>query len=137
MHSNGLSNSHLDKNLRMYQALRSKWTTSPMSVFGKSLRNALKNLDLALDILKQDKKYDEFGEVYDQLFTLFAVHGRRQDAQDMARRALEHYSTVWGRDKALMGTDYGELKEDPTQHEEWGSLIVGAEQEKVKKKKLV
>ncbi|OCF77766.1 hypothetical protein I204_01767 [Kwoniella mangroviensis CBS 8886] len=110
-----------DKNLRMYQALRSKWTTSPMSVFGKSLRNALKNLDLALDILKQDKKYDEFGEVYDQLFTLFAVHGRRQDAQDMARRALEHYSTVWGRDKALMGTDYGELKEDPTQHEEWGS----------------
>ncbi|WWC95341.1 hypothetical protein V866_002203 [Kwoniella sp. B9012] len=57
-----------DKNLEMYHSIRNKWTNLPLKHFAKRLPMALADLDLALDILKQEKKYDEFGEVYDQLF---------------------------------------------------------------------
>ncbi|WWD04113.1 hypothetical protein V865_002179 [Kwoniella europaea PYCC6329] len=125
-----------DKNLEMYHSIRNKWINLPLKHFAKRLSMALADLDLALDILKQEKKYDEFGEVYDQLFWVYVAHVKEMESKDMARRAFKHYSTIWGRDKALMQTKYGEFSEDPTLKDVWGVLGVEVEQAKVKKKKF-
>ncbi|WRT69458.1 uncharacterized protein IL334_006444 [Kwoniella shivajii] len=111
-----------DRNLEMYQILRNKWLSVPIRTYAFPLTRALRDLDLALDILGQEKKVDGCGEVYDLLFEAYAIHGRKEEAKNHARKALRHYSTVWGAAKAEKYTEYKALMADPSLYVDWASL---------------
>ncbi|WVW86657.1 hypothetical protein I302_108711 [Kwoniella bestiolae CBS 10118] len=125
-----------DQNLKVYQSLRDKWMSTPAEQYAKSLPRALKALDLALDILKQERKYDEFGEVYDQLLAVYACHGKRVEAEEVAGRLLDHYTRIWGVDKALRETRYAMYARDPSLCEGWECLVDPDEERKVKKRRV-
>ncbi|WWC93049.1 uncharacterized protein L201_008013 [Kwoniella dendrophila CBS 6074] len=128
-----------DTNLSMYNYFKEKWNNSSIKIYAKSLSKALNELDEAWSILKQEKKYDEFGEIYDQFFRVYAVHGKLEELKGMAKKALEHYEVIWGSEKAKRFTDYAKFIEDPTQFMDWGILLTsgnGQKDKKVKKRKI-
>lgn len=93
-----------DKRLTRYADLRSQWHRSHRSPayteWADDLPGALRDLDTAERILREEQRYDALGEVLEARFTLYVQHGDRGGAVRVAKRWVEHIAVVRGAKEA-------------------------------------
>ncbi|WVR08280.1 hypothetical protein IAU60_005327 [Kwoniella sp. DSM 27419] len=112
---------------RLYKSLLRGWE-QPVADAAANLSKCIRELDRALEILKEQKLWDEMGQTYGLMFESYAIHGKFIRAKEAARKAFAHYTMTYGLVKAKQ-MPYAKQAHNPMAYVNWSLLCPDSEDE--------
>ncbi|WVQ96198.1 hypothetical protein IAU59_003301 [Kwoniella sp. CBS 9459] len=111
-----------DENLRICSRICRRWERSELRNYARDLPRAVEEITLMIDLLKKEGKWVMLGPSYEQLFYVYACHGKEVEAKAAGQQALAAYMITHGPRKAAQLSFAIEAR-DPIQSPHWADLV--------------
>ncbi|WWD20098.1 hypothetical protein CI109_104572 [Kwoniella shandongensis] len=123
-----------DTSLALFEYLQDEWMETDLGEYAADIHDALRKLNQAKSILLSNDKFNAVGDVLEQLYDVYAIHGMLKRSKDAALQCLDHFTVCLGK-KAAEQSRYAALAMDPTLFERWAELDSSRERKKRKRRR--